>query len=73
MKSNQDTLDLGQTSNFSWDEPILVTWVKFMKILISGSVVWIVQHVIFVCFRRIERLKIVSAQTSVFTCDELNE
>ena len=55
---------LGQTSNFSWQEPNLVR--KFVKSeLTSGSAIkslseWIIQHVLSVCFWGIERLKIVS-------------
>ena len=38
----------------------------------SSEWVWIVQYVVFVCFRPIERLKILSGTKSIVTCDELN-
>ena len=57
-------LGLGQTSNFSWDEPNLVSqvhekfdvWLSWGRLNEFGGV----QHVLSVCFTRIERLKTVS-------------
>ena len=54
---------LGQISNFWWDEPKLAKFIRSSK---SGSVeffsmslwVWIVQHVLSLCFRRIERARL---------------
>ena len=53
---------LVQTSNFSRDEPSeLSSWkVRRLAQLSLSEWVWIVQHVLSVCFRRIERVKIVS-------------
>ena len=57
-------LGRGQTSNFSWDEPNLVSqvhekidvWLSWVRLNEFGGV----QHFLSVCFTRIERLKIVS-------------
>ena len=53
---------LVQTSNFSRDEPSeLSSWeVRRLAQLSLSEWVWIVQHVLSVCFRRVERLNIVS-------------
>ena len=68
-RKNLSHLGLGQMSNFSWDEPILSGSYKVVWVSLNRST----RSALFACFRRIERLYIVSGtKTSIFTCDELN-